>query len=86
MLLPMPLILLLRMPPLMVLWIRGSQSLLRDSGGELDDICYAMKKLDTDNEITKRLLLVVYYMNQQPNPREITVDSNIGVVTFGQFL
>ena len=35
-----------------------------------------MKKLKTEDEVTKRLLLVVHYMNQQPNLREITVDAN----------
>ena len=32
----------------------------------MEDIYQAMKKLKTEDEATKRLLLVVHYMNQQP--------------------
>ena len=60
-----------------------SQKRKRD---EMEDIYQAMKKLKTDDEVTKRLLLVVHYMNQQPNPREISIDAKTGVVNFGQFL
>ena len=63
-----------------------SQKRKRDASGQMDDLYQAMKKLKTEDEVTKRLLLVVHYMNQQPNLREITVDANTGVVTFGQFL
>ncbi|KAJ2998473.1 hypothetical protein HDV02_004481, partial [Globomyces sp. JEL0801] len=64
----------------------GFQKRKRDVSDQMDDLYQAMKKLKTEDEVTKRLLLVVHYMNQQPNLREITVDANTGVVTFGQFL
>jgi hypothetical protein len=65
--------------------IKSSQKRKR-GGDQMKDMYHSMKKLKTEDEVTKRILLVVHYMNEQPNPREIIVDGNTGTIKFGRML
>jgi hypothetical protein len=75
-----------RFPQKSVLDASLSQKRKRESADQMEGLLDSMKKLQTEDEATKRLLLVVHYMNQQPTPREMIVNSNSGLVTFGKFL
>lgn len=66
-----------------VIGVENSRKRKRAVGDPIDEV---MKTFKTDDEVTKRLLMVVHYMNQQPDLREMIVDANTGVVTFGKFL
>jgi hypothetical protein len=58
----------------------------RNDEGEMESMNLAMKKLGTDCEVTKRVILLVHFMNQQPNPREIIINADNGEIKFGRFL
>lgn len=57
----------------------------RENADKMDDLYESMKRLKTDDEITKRILLVVHYLTQVNQERncDIIVGTD-GNVTFRQ--
>ena len=53
---------------------------------QMETMHLSMKHLKTDCEMTKRVILLVHYMNHQENSREIVVTADNVVIKFGRFI